>query len=573
MPRLSLFQNHKNKNYHYIDKMVYQQFQIGGTDLIFHKYLGVSDGAGGNLGTAAIQDLLLLENRDRKYDTDVYSIRGHFQLQDLDFNLTQFALFLQSDTLFATVHINNSIDTLGRKIMSGDVIEIPVLADEHALNDFATAIKRFYVVDSVTRAAEGYSATWYPHLYKLKLVPIVDSQEYKDILNTPLSIDDNDKFMGDLNTSTIYYPSQIVRINGDLYTVKDSIGVNGGTIPNGDFSNLTPYQDNTLKDLMSTYSKELAINEGILAEADKNVKRSGFDISNYYSLAVDPETGLPVITSADMTIMNIATDNVDVSHSFGRAIRDGYTGYLLGPAMPPNGAPFGYGLTFPDNPQTLDYFLRTDLLPNRLFVYKNGKWVKYMDDIRMTLTNSDLEGAVDKGPWSPSVQYSPKDLVHYNFKTFVASGLPNNLNQNPEISSGFWYENIQSLRKSFVNNVSKLYSEPLVHDSIRVSDNYVYNSMDIDNHTLSFTRHDTYATVQTNILYHSSYAVGATIDGLNVAVSGSRSVNGNIAFDVLQPLEINSLLNWTVYGKSQDQRQALSTVLRDKTRFKPLADN
>jgi hypothetical protein len=40
-----------------------------------------------------IQDLLLLENRDRVYDPDVYVMRGVYNTQDVDFDLTQFGLF------------------------------------------------------------------------------------------------------------------------------------------------------------------------------------------------------------------------------------------------------------------------------------------------------------------------------------------------------------------------------------------------------------------------------------------------------------------------------------------------
>jgi hypothetical protein len=54
-----------------------------------------------------IQDLLLLENRDRIYDPDVYVIRGVYNTQDVDFDLTQFGLFLNNDTIFMTFHYND----------------------------------------------------------------------------------------------------------------------------------------------------------------------------------------------------------------------------------------------------------------------------------------------------------------------------------------------------------------------------------------------------------------------------------------------------------------------------------
>ena len=85
-----------------------------------------------------IQDMLFLENRDRKYDPDIYNMRAIYNVQDIDFDLSQFGLFLSNDTLFMTIHINSSVKTLGRKIMPGDVIELPHLKDEYALNDYTT---------------------------------------------------------------------------------------------------------------------------------------------------------------------------------------------------------------------------------------------------------------------------------------------------------------------------------------------------------------------------------------------------------------------------------------------------
>jgi hypothetical protein len=94
-------------------------FQVGGTDVLIHKYLGVdTSNAPGTpsqpkydeTNPFQIQDLLFLENRDRKYDPDVYIMRGVYNLQDTDFNLSQFGLFLQNDTIFITFHINDTIE-------------------------------------------------------------------------------------------------------------------------------------------------------------------------------------------------------------------------------------------------------------------------------------------------------------------------------------------------------------------------------------------------------------------------------------------------------------------------------
>jgi hypothetical protein len=82
-------------------------------------------------------------------------------MQQLDWSLTQFGLFLANDTIFVHVHLNDSVKRIGRKLMAGDVIELPHLKDPYALNEANVALRRFYVVDDVLRPTEGFSATWY----------------------------------------------------------------------------------------------------------------------------------------------------------------------------------------------------------------------------------------------------------------------------------------------------------------------------------------------------------------------------------------------------------------------------
>ena len=121
MPRLSIFKPEKGNDYKFFDRNIKEMFTVGGTDLHFHKYLGPydqgetnKDGAasptlpqysGDSLNERTIQDLLFLENRDRKYDPDVYHTRVIYNVGDIDFDLSQFGLFLQNDTLFLTVHL------------------------------------------------------------------------------------------------------------------------------------------------------------------------------------------------------------------------------------------------------------------------------------------------------------------------------------------------------------------------------------------------------------------------------------------------------------------------------------
>ncbi len=337
MPRLSLYKPERGQDYKFIDRQISEMFQVGGTDVYLHKYLGPANPSEqtatadqphyvDGIKETNIQDLLLLENRDRKYDPSIYRIRGLYNVQNIDFNLSQFGLFIDNDTIFMTVHINDFIKYIGRKPLSGDVIELPHLRDEFALNDFDLALPRYYVIEDVGRASEGFSATWYPHLYRLKLKKITDNQQFADILDQP---------------------------------AKEG-------------------SDQTLREILSTAARELEVNDSVLSQAEADVPQSGFETRQFYTLAVDPTNGQPVLET---------TPGGDIEP--GIAVRSGYSGYLLGDGYPPNGHSFGHGIQFPLGPLENDFFLRTDLMPNRLFRYDGNRWVKVEDKVRHTLTNTD----------------------------------------------------------------------------------------------------------------------------------------------------------------------------------------
>jgi len=223
MPRLSLWREHKSNDFNFIDNSIREQFLIGGTAFLVHKYLGPEEQgatndpskpnytASGGSSEIDIQDLLFLETRDRKYDQDIYELRGVYNVGDNDFDLTQFGLFLSNDVLFINFHINDMVEKLGRKLMPGDVFELPHLRDDLLLDPNADAINKFYVVQDASRGAEGFSQTWFPHIWRVKAAPITDSQEYKDIIGfseagpdgSPAA--DPDSLAADLSTAPIEF--------------------------------------------------------------------------------------------------------------------------------------------------------------------------------------------------------------------------------------------------------------------------------------------------------------------------------------------------------------------------------
>ena len=346
MPRISLWKDGAHTNdYRFFDRRIKEMFTIGGTGINVHKYLGVANQTGGDQepDPLGIQDFLFLENRDRIYDQDIYSLRGIYSVSDTDFDLSQFGLFLANDTLFITFHENDMLNNLGRKLMSGDVIELPHLTDFSALDESVElSLKRYYVVQEGSRPSEGFSPTWWSHLWRVKCTPLVDAQEYNDILNV---------------------------------LQEDSDG------------NTT---DNTLRDLLSTYNKELEITNKVVAAAEAEVPESGYDTSQYYIVPTDPVTGAPLEptgVNADDTDLN--ADNIDSSADARRITpqnSNAYSGYLVGDGLAPNGENVSMGTSFPGDAQEGDFALRVDFLPNRLFRYNGQRWIKVEDDVRSGMT-------------------------------------------------------------------------------------------------------------------------------------------------------------------------------------------
>jgi hypothetical protein len=293
----------KGNDYKFIDRIVGEHLYAGGTGVHIHKFLGVYDSTNSeDTSEIYIQDLLFLENRDRKYDTNIYELRGQYNIQDNDaYDLTQFGLFLANDTVFLTFHIESMVESLGRKLMPGDVLELPHLRDDLLLGAEG-ATNRFYVVQDGARPAEGYDPRWWPHLWRVKCGPISDSQEYRDILGTGENEED-------------------------------------------------------LRNLISKYEAELAVNDAILEQAEKEVR-------------YDPQWRNNAHLYYDPTV----PDKPNIGFEFGAD-----TG------VPVNGLSIvGSGTSFPTTGTTDgDYFLRTDFNPNRLFQKLGNRWIKIGDDNRL----------------------------------------------------------------------------------------------------------------------------------------------------------------------------------------------
>ena len=516
MPRLSLWRPNKTNDYNFFDRTISEQFTAGATDLYVHKYMGPTNQGPSIdytqpeydvLAPTNIQDLLFLENRDRTYDPNIYRLRGHYNVQNLDFNLSQFGLFLNNDIIFITVHYNDMIDLIGRKLMVGDVIELPHLLDYNPLKEtIPTALKRFMQITDADYASEGFSPTWFPHLWRIKCEPLVDSEEFSQILSAPI---DQDTYLGIWDKDKTYPAGYVITFGDKNYKSLIEVPI-GITPPNPTYWELDTASN--LKDILATYNKNIEINNAALEEAARLLPKAGYDNNNLYivptygeyssnnvpSRAINnpaPPVGVntnsagapsttgtvmmmrnakyktasPVIKISKSTIKNIWDQTADMEYeklnvfntvnlevltlapvrtdtnsgpvsgdkiltvySMGqitgpygtadntyatadanpelpgftgtistemdwRADCDpafqfiarssprsfGYTtGYLDGNGQAPNGFPTGAGISFPQNPQVGDYFLRIDYFPQLLYRWDGKLWVRISKNVR-----------------------------------------------------------------------------------------------------------------------------------------------------------------------------------------------
>jgi len=333
MPPLSLWRGQavRTNDFKFFDRVIAEMYTVGGTEFYIHKSIGVYQQATGTNDTlqldfnisgepdpsTTIQDVLNMENRDRKYDPNVYSLRGHYQVGDMEFDLRQFGLFLSNDTIFITFHLSKMIDMLGRKLISGDVIEI-LHQREDAVLGLDVAINRYYVIEDGTKPAEGYSPTWWPHLWRVKCNPITDSSEFRDIMSAPL-----------------------LDASGDPVAALDG---NGGTA--------------TVGDALSTRAAENKISDAIAAAAQAEVPFHYFQTQQLYIL---PGTNPNVVGS------QIIGDN------------EIWTGNGI---PPNGSKPVATGESWPATPLNGDYILRTDWCPAQLFQFNNSVWYRIQTDFR-----------------------------------------------------------------------------------------------------------------------------------------------------------------------------------------------
>jgi hypothetical protein len=340
MPRISLWNNVKSSDYNFIDRTIGENIRIGGDGILVHEYLGPTTDAEGNTDTSltTIQDVLFLTNNNRKYNPNVIELRGHHQPQDVTYDLSQFGIFLSSDVIRIQFHFQDMIDSLGRKLIAGDVLEFPSMRDV-PIFDNAVGINRYYVVQDALYAAAGYGPKWYPHIWLVRAKLMTSSPEYSEILDQANS------------GQTAGGAGQGIGIMPPGFT--DLANNNGDP-------GLGCYPD--IKSSLNLFCKIINISDQIVAEAEQNAffDPKFFESANLY-IYLD-EKGYPVVGS---------------NYFSGDGAPPNYSPNLTQDLVP-SGPLVGAGISFPVDMTDGQYYLRLDYYPERLF-QKQGNIFKLIE--------------------------------------------------------------------------------------------------------------------------------------------------------------------------------------------------
>jgi hypothetical protein len=230
--------------------------------------------------------------------------------------------------------------------------------------------------------------------------------------------------------------------------------------------------------------------------------------------------GVLAALSVSLPDVDASNTQADASETSGKPLRSGYSGYLLGDGIPPNGADFGHGISFPTNAIASDYFLRIDMMPNRLFRYDGKRWVKVEDAVRHTLTNTD---------------------------------------------------NRQTFRTGFINNNNWTYNQQLTSDNITISQSMIDNDVRIINTAIDYATYNTAPFVVINqSVIKLEFAVAEhpnLISSYTITVDGEPTQLIRLTLPADYHITVAGQWTITLYNVREAEKQSLSKALRPRADF------
>jgi len=125
-----------------------------------------------------IQDATLLENRDRQYSQISTMIKAHYDLLDVQSELSRFGIDIPQQYIF-TVSYDVMVKKLGRPVVIGDILELP---SEKQYDYNLHAVKKWLEVTDAGWSTDGYTPNWQPILFRFYAQPMNSTMENRDLI-------------------------------------------------------------------------------------------------------------------------------------------------------------------------------------------------------------------------------------------------------------------------------------------------------------------------------------------------------------------------------------------------------
>ena len=154
--------------------------------------------AGEDGGCCAIEDTFLLETRSRRYEKDGCAVLCHYIVPDKPHDLSNFGFIIPTDQFEITVSIRHVLETLGRRICTGDIVTLPHVGD-HSFDEGGEIdtpkiidpktpcmhLGRQYEVVDTSITAAGYDVRWRDHLQTVLVAPLREGFQTADVTQQP----------------------------------------------------------------------------------------------------------------------------------------------------------------------------------------------------------------------------------------------------------------------------------------------------------------------------------------------------------------------------------------------------
>lgn len=129
-----------------------------------------------------IQDSpLFQENRDRSYCTNPIRMKIHYDLVDVNTELSRFGIDLPSAVFTFSSNFSETVKQLGRGFVIGDVLEIP---SEIQFTSDMKIVRKYVEITDVKWDTAGYTPGWVPLFQKIVARPMLARQETLDLVGS-----------------------------------------------------------------------------------------------------------------------------------------------------------------------------------------------------------------------------------------------------------------------------------------------------------------------------------------------------------------------------------------------------